>query len=305
MAVKSRPYIDDDLPCLQDALASWIQEAGGCGYYHMGNIPQWIYETLRGRHPVGDLVQVWEDGPNIVGIAINFLFDTAFHVFTSPSYRGTEAEVEMLQAAFETTLRFVKETKQDDTSVVTDVFSCDDTRRELLARLGFKEYRLWDHINERNLSEPIPEAQLPEGFIIRSATMADYEQLAMGRNDVFGADWTPELYRDEVMQKPGYQPEWEIVVVAPDRRIAAFTVIWLDEVNKVGLFEPVGTLRDFQRRGLARTMMLYALHKMKNLGMETATVEHTATNLAALGLYHGLGFRKKYETLGYRRICLD
>jgi ribosomal protein S18 acetylase RimI-like enzyme len=208
----------------------------------------------------------------------------------------------MLQSAFETTLRFVKATQRDDILVVTDVYSCDNNRRELLAHLGFQEYRLWDHINKRNLSEPIPEAQLPDGFIIRSATMEDYEQLARGRNDAFGADWTPEMYRAEVMQKPGYQPKREIVVVAPDRRIAAFTVIWLDKVNKAGLFEPVGTLRDFQRRGLARAMMLYALREMRKLGMETATVEHDATNLAALGLYRSLGFRKKYETVGYKRV---
>jgi ribosomal protein S18 acetylase RimI-like enzyme len=300
MTIKSRPYIDNDLPYLQDALASWLQEAGGCGYYHVGNIPHWIYGTLQGHHSVGDLVQVWEDGPNLVGMAINFLFDTAFQVFTSPAYRGTEVEIEMLQSAFETTLRFMKETKQAGASVVTDVFSCDDTRKELLARLGFEEYKLWDHINERSLSEPIPEAQLPGDFIIRSATMEDDEQLAMGRNDAFGADWTPELYRAEVMQKPGYQPNREIIVVAPDRRIAAFTVIWLDEVNKIGLFEPVGTLRDFQRRGLARALMLYALREMKKLGMEIATVEHDATNLAAFGLYQSLGFRKRYETLGYK-----
>jgi mycothiol synthase len=40
---------------------------------------------------------------------------------------------------------------------------------------------------------------------------------------------------------------------------------------------------------------------MRDLGMETARVEHDAENAAASALYRGLGFIKKYETLGYRR----
>jgi ribosomal protein S18 acetylase RimI-like enzyme len=302
MAIRSRAYTDDDLPQLQAALALWIQEAGACGYCHVGGLPHRIYENLRGRHPLGQLVQVWEDDRSIVGIAINFRFDIAFDVFTCPSYRGTDVELRMLQSAYATTLRCVKQLEREDTSVVTDVYSCDDARMELLQQLGFEEYRLWDHITERSLSGSIPEWRLPDGFTIRPATMDDYAQLAGARNDAFSASWSPEMYRDQVMRKPGYQPEREIVVVAADGRIAAFTVIWLDQLNKVGQFEPVGTRRDFQRRGLARAMMLYALGEMKRLGLETATVEHDASNLAALELYRGLGFRKKYETLGYRRL---
>lgn len=297
MSIRSRPYGDDDLPRLQAALAGWIRQTGACGYGHAGDVAHRIHENLRGRHPVGELVQVWEHGRSIVGMAINLRFDTAFDVFASPSCRGTDTELEMLRSAYETTLRYVPE----GAWVVTDVFRCDDTRAELLTRLGFAEYRVWDHVVERSLSRPVPEPRLPEGFTIRSATTEDCAQLAAARNDAFGADWSPETYRDEVMRKPGYQPEREIVVVAPDARIAAFTVTWLDDVNKVGQFEPVGTRREFQRRGLARAMMLRALGAMRSLGMETATVAYDAGNLAARELYRGLGFTKKYETVGYRR----
>ncbi len=301
MPITSRPYVDDDLPHLQAALARWTREAGDCGYCHAGELAHRIYENLRGRHPVGELVQLWEEGASIVGLAINLRFGQAFDVFASPAQRGTEAELEMLRSALETTFRYLREAGRQDTPVVTDVFDCDHIRRQFLAGLGFEEYRVWGLITERSLSGPIPQAGIPDGFMIRTATMDDCEQLASARNDAFGTDWTPELYRDEVMRKPGYQPEREIVVVAPAGQIAAFTVIWFDELNRVGHFEPVGTRREFQRRGLARAMMLHALHVMKSRGMAMATVEHEASNLAALALYRGLGFRKKYETLGYRR----
>lgn len=301
MPLQSRPYTDNDLPHLQETLAHWVSDAGDCGYYHIGNLAHWIYAILRERRPIGELVQVWEDDAGIAGIAINFLFDTAFQLFVRPAYRGTGAERTMLQSAFETTQRLIRSTGQSNTLVMTDVFSCDSIRIKALEQLGFTRYRLWDHITERSLSEPIPEVRLPEGFLIRCAADADYPQLASVRNDAFNNDWTAEQYRAMVMHKPGYQPEREIIVVAPDAQIAAFTVIHVDPVNKLGLFEPVGTRPAFQRRGLARAMMLYAMHEMKRQGMQAALVEHDATNTAALELYRSIGFQKKYETLGYTR----
>src|SRR5204863_606089 len=93
----------------------------------------------------------------------------------------------------------------------------------------------------------------------------------------------------------------ELVVVTTGGRVAAFTVTWVDEVNKVGHFEPVGTHRDFRGRGLARAMMLHGLERMRSLGMEAATVEYDASNVPARNLYAGIGFVKRFETFGFRR----
>lgn len=302
MSITVRPYSDNDLLTLQSELAGWTQATGDYGYCHVGDLPQRIYSGLRGVRPLGELVQVWMDGPQVVGFAINFLFSAAFCVYASPLHRGGATELAMLESATTTTLRCMREATSLEPIVITDVVSCDSTRIKLLQQLGFVQYRLWDHITERSLIEPLDAPQLPAGFTIRSATLKDYEQLALARNSAFNDDWTPDMYRDAVMRKPGYQPERELVVVAPGGQIAAFTIIWLDTLNKVGLFEPVGTHRDFQRMGLARALMLYALKVMRQAGMERALVEHNADNLAAHRLYASLGFQKKYETLGFRRV---
>lgn len=89
---------------------------------------------------------------------------------------------------------------------------------------------------------------MPAGFLLRGARLADADQLADARNHSFEEDWTGHQYRSVVMTKPGYQPEREIVAEAPDGRIAAFAVYWVDERNRVGHFEPVGTHHDFRRR---------------------------------------------------------
>lgn len=294
-------FADADLPRLQAALAGWIGEAGGCGYYHPGNLPHWIYEILRGRRPVGESVRLWEDESGIGGVAITGLFGSAFHVFTRPAWRGTDLELGLLRATVEMTLRQLDEDRAADRTVTTDVFGCDEIRKGQLARLGFGQFRLWDHIVERNLAAPIPEPELPAGFLIRSARFDDYGQLTLVRNSAFASDWTPEQYRDQVMAKPGYMLEHELVVAAPDGQIASLTVIRLDPLNRIGLFEPVATRREFQRRGLGQALLLYGLSELRRLGMGTATVGYDASNQAAGALYRRVGFTHIYETFGYMR----
>jgi mycothiol synthase len=298
-----RPYQDDDLPRLQEALARWRHDAGFCGYCHVGDLPDRIYEGIRGREPVGDLVRVWEAGPNLVGLAIALRFDTAFDVFVAPDLRGTDAERLMLEWGFRTTRRHTANGGKDHQHVVTDVFGCDVVRASLLIGLRFERFRLFDHIAERSLGtgEPLRPVRPPDGFTIRAATMEDAERLGDARNSAFDDDWSAGEYRREVMSKPGYDPQREIVAVSADGRIAAFTVIWLDRLNKVGNFEPVGTHGEYRRRGLARAVMLEGLARMRSEGMTSATVEYDATNEPAAELYRSLGFAKRYEMWGYRR----
>ena len=305
MPITTRSYTDADLPHLQSALARWIQQAGDCGYYHVGNIAHRIYEGFSGAQPVNQLVHIWEEEAEIIGFTYSFVFGAAFFAFTCPRYRGTQVERAMLRAASATTLHFIQQNQRADAAVITDVYNCDHRRIALLTQLGFVHDRMWDYITEQSLARPLPAPAGPDGFRIRSATPADYVQLALIRNNAFNSAWTPAAYRDHVMRRPHYRPENEIVAVAPDGRLAAFTVIRLDPINKVGQFEPVGTHSDFRRLGLARAMMLHGLAQMQQQGMTRATVEHLAENVPARELYRSLGFQKKYETLGFKQVQPD
>lgn len=93
------------------------------------------------------------------------------------------------------------------------------------------------------------------------------------------------------MESPGYEPERELIIQAEDGAIVAFAVIRYDYLNKNGLFEPVGTHKDYQRRGFGKAIMLHGLQKMFAAGMRFASVAHFGDNRAARGLYQSCGFR--------------
>lgn len=292
--LNKRPYTDADLPRLQEIMAGWIARTGRCGYDHIGELPHRIYENLRGRRPVGEVVHVWEHAGAPAGLTVNTRFGNAFDVLAAPELRGTDAEILMIEDAAATT-----GAATDAGEVLTDVFDCDVVRIDLLERLGFTRFRVWDDVREMALAGLPPEPDPPAGFTIRGARLSDADRLAEARNGAFQAGWTGAEYLEQVMRKPGYDPVREIVAEAPDGRVAAFAVHWIDPRNGLGHVEPVGTHPDFRRRGLARAVMLRAMHRMRTL--TTVTVNHDAGNLAARKLYESLGFAVRHRTYGYRR----
>jgi mycothiol synthase len=228
--------VDADLPAVKAALATWIRDAGWCGYCHPGDVEHRLYR----EGPQQRDAYVWEDVLGIAGIEITGRFGHVFDVFARPDCRG-EPELEMLRAAA-------------TRGTETDVYICDVTRVDLLVRIGFERYRDWDHIRTRSLDD-LPDVRLPAGF-----SLADVQTVARATT-------------------------------------------WFDEVNLVGLFEPVETDEGFRRLGLARVAMTEGLHRMRAAGMCTARVEHDITNEAAAALYESLGFTVAFETVGFRQAA--
>ena len=108
-----------------------------------------------------------------------------------------------------------------------------------------------------------------------------------------------------MMGAPTYRRELHLLVCAPDATLAAFCIIWHDDVNRMGLFEPVGCHPDHQRKGLATAMMREGLRRLQKLGSTQALVASSRRNQASNALYESLGFlstgRKWYWTKTLRR----
>jgi ribosomal protein S18 acetylase RimI-like enzyme len=92
------------------------------------------------------------------------------------------------------------------------------------------------------------------------------------------------------MRSPAYVRDNDLVAVAPDGRVGAFTIVWPDAELSVAQFEPVGTDPDFQRRGLGRAIIAAGLARLAAAGIARARVMTVAGNTAAVGLYLACGF---------------
>jgi len=291
-----------DLEAMQNALAKWSQTAGDCIYLHVGDIPHRVYNGMRGRFPVEEIVRIWENQGEIIGFVCCYPYWEAYDALVSPDFRGGDIERELLEWAYKNTRFWMDKIGTGDKPIVTDWMNGDTPRLSLFQELGYQEQRPHGVLTERSLLDPIPESKLSEGYHIRSAAGLDEAgKLAAVHMGAFNSKWTPELYRDEVMSKPGYVVDREMVVVAPDGRFAAFCVYWVDIINGVGYFEPVGTHKDFQRQGIGRALMNHTLRLMRQQGLIRARVIYESGNQVTKNFYTSLGFQALCQLIEFAR----
>jgi len=195
--------------------------------------------------------------------------------------------------------------------------SGDDLKMvSFLEREGYERQEMYYHCYRRPLIEPVPAPILPTGFTIRPVTgEAEAEMRAALQRDAFspkGSTTYEEgtLRQLAVMKMPHYDPQLDLMVMAPDGTPAAGCICWVDPVNRVGLFEPVGTRPQFRRQGLATALMLGGLQRLRERGMQAALVtgahpgkeEKSTEFTSSRFVYEAVGFQLLCRTYLYHKV---
>jgi mycothiol synthase len=148
---------------------------------------------------------------------------------------------------------------------------------------------------QRSAQRPIAGCVLPAGFVIRSlAGEGEVEAYVRLHRAAFGTENMTVEWRARTLRRPEYLPELDLVAVAPDGRLAAFCVAWLNshsEGKSSGQIEPLGVHKDFRGLGLGRAILGEALRRLHRCGADTVYVETDLQRTEALSLYKAVGFR--------------
>jgi GNAT superfamily N-acetyltransferase len=266
----------DDLRAMQALVqACWTRAS----HLHIGDLAWQRYP----RTPTADWpTRLWHNGEDIVAWAWSWREADAdadadqFYLLVHPDYAALYDEV--LDWA---------EATNPGRALGTIAFEHDAGLVEALARRG---YHLRRHgpfgLHTFRSLEDIPEPSLPAGFrVLSMVEISDVERKVAGHRASWSrfADYqqtdpllvsgmTVERYRDMMRTWP-YRPDLDLGVEGPGGRIVASCTTWLDEVNRVGLFEPVGVDPEFRRLGLSRAMCFAALKALKRAGATLATVK--------------------------------
>jgi mycothiol synthase len=291
-----------DLHAMLDLLSAGRKANNGTHYVHRGDLQWWLFYTDTPVDVWQSNIRLWMDANAecLIGWTLLSPEENAFDVFTVPELRGDAREDEMLTLA-------VDESSELDEIQNIWVAEDDGVRKRWLEGHGFA---IDEHHSSvyftHSLSGPMPAPVLPEDFTLRTSrgTEADARLRAVASHAAFGSkkpfdEYWPRTWR--LMQAPIYVPEHEIFVIAPDGQVAAYCIIWTDEITKVGHFEPVGTHPDFQRKGLGKVMLFDALRRLKSEGMTEADVCTNHDNESAIPLYKSVGFELKKKLLTYKK----
>lgn len=163
----------------------------------------------------------------------------------------------------------------------------------------------------RSLTEPIPEPQFPEGFMLRSTHgKADAIAWVEMFNQSFIDHWNhhEQTVEDHIhwLNDANYDSASDLLAIAPDGTFAAFCYCHVNQEKNVhkglneGWIGVLGTRRGFRRIGLGRAMLLSGLHRLKMLGLDTAKLGVDLDNPnQAKQLYESVGFSKAYTRFMY------
>ena len=181
--------------------------------------------------------------------------------------------------------------------------SCREDHKErldFLSQHGFHQTEVVTVHMQRNLSEPIPEFELPQGFQIRSVNgTEEAEAIASTHRAAFDSDYMTTENRLIIMNSSEYDPSLDLVVVAPDGTIAAYCTCSVKPDG--GYTDPVAVHPNYQRKGLAKALLLKAMQMLKAHGMKSAHLGTSGENIAMQKSAQSAGFFLEHKVLWFEK----
>jgi len=161
----------------------------------------------------------------------------------------------------------------------------------------------WSKVLMRRSSQiPVKVFEPRSDFIVRSfAGETEVQKYVELHQSVFESKNMTVDWRTRTLRHPDYEPDLDIVVESPDKRLVSFCICWFDQNSMTGHIEPLGSHKDFRQYGLGRVALSEGLHRLQSRGAETIFVETDNYRNTAFRLYESFDFLKIKDVLVYRK----
>ncbi len=259
------------------------------------------WDGWRFHRETTDITPIWqerlrlwetEDG-HLVGVAHPEGDGTVF-LELHPDYRHLQDE--MLAWAEKYLATPVIDTAQN--RLETFAFEYDTPRQKVLAARGYEKMPYGGVTRRIRFGKhPLPEIVMPEAYTVRGThdDEDDYRRIADILNAGFNRTMHTALeFKHFATRSPSFQHNLNLVAETPDGIFAALVGATYEPTNRYGIIEPVCTHPDHRRKGLARILILQALHRLQVLGATDVYVD-TGDMVAANTLYDEVGFTEAYK----------
>lgn len=297
MALKAHPFTQRDLSGLI-ALAQRVTAARAPrpSYYHPGDVCWQLY-----AEGASDDVGVWTDHDGIARALAIYERPSTFQFMIDPSSDADASDAVLAWAEERRGRAPTDEPLPRAYSDIADAWLAtwmterDDERARMLERHGYERGPVAGVRFGLELDADPPAPSLPPGARFRTIgdDAADIEARAELHRDAWSA-WGPSQHSSARYRRLRasllYDPQLD-VVLEYEGVLASYCVCWLDDVNGIGLFEPVGTRPSMTQRGFAHAVLHEALRRLRARGMRRAVVGTNAQNAPARALYASAGFR--------------
>ena len=156
-------------------------------------------------------------------------------------------------------------------------------------------------MREKPLASTLCETvKLPPGYSISILHESEWLSYFKAVHSVFNMMDTPEAFAS-IKRAPSNIDELHLNIVNDQNQIAAFCSVWLDRQNNVAEFEPVGTVSQFQKQGLAAALLAYACNRLREMKCSQVNVESWSESVGANKLYSACGLMEQDRLYGWNK----
>lgn len=302
MTAHARPYANsDDFAAMCNLLRANKRAIPTSGY-HIGDLNWWVFYDPSDIATREKAVLWHDEDQMLIGWALLHWDNGSSDLAVHHTIRGTAHEAAILTEAMALLEQRTRNQPDAPTEISTLTFADETTRIALLDSLGFTGETYLVYLMQ-DLNRPLPAPAPPTGYTFLDSMQPEYADLrADVHRQAFAATsrLTGAYYR-QFMPAPDYDPELDVVLVAPDGRFAAYAMTWFDQANALGGFEPVGTRPELQGRGLGKAVQYEALRRLQLRGAQTAQVITGADQPNNIAFYQSVGFRPVNTLLLHRK----
>jgi GNAT superfamily N-acetyltransferase len=298
--IRVRPCAGErDLAAMYDVAAIYPDVA-----LHLADLP-WRFSSP--PFSVPDQTRLWEDA---AGKLLAWTYLSTWNCvddFVRPGPHADQLALSILDWAIDRQHAEASATGERRTLYVTSR-SEDPARIARLERRGFVRDSWHDVHLARDLTTPIPEPALPPGFTIRPLDgERDVDTYVAMHRTAFGTNRMTAAWRRATLRDPHYEPNLDLVAVAPDGILAAFCVCWITPPlpsrggARIAQVEPMGVQPDYRRLGLGRALLHEGFRRARGLGADRMEVDAFSFSEPALRAYESVGFCRVYDELVFGR----
>ena len=162
----------------------------------------------------------------------------------------------------------------------------------LLEELGF-EVRWTSWVLKLPEGASIPERDLPEGYVVRTAEPGELEAAHDVLEDAF-LEWSErerESFADfaaATTGRPGFEP-WNLrLALAPDGSVAGVSLVLVSDNGTTGFVDRLAVRADQRHRGLAQALLVDSFAQARAHGTSTSELS-TDSRTGAQSLYEKVG----------------
>ncbi len=251
-------------------------------------------------------VRLWfdESGALIASALVDSYNNLVFQIDAAQTDWQLEREI----VAFGVERLRARANSDQDMTLDASCSARDRARVALLLRNGFVQRPERSIHLLRSLHDPIAPPRLPEGCVIRpSEGAAEADEWVRLHRQAFGTEHMTVDERLAMLEAPSYDPQGDLVLVAPDGRLVAYCMCQIDHEENArrgrqeGCTDPIATHPAYQRRRLASALLSAGLLLLRKRGMDWAAMGTNSENERLLRLALAAGFQVESTRLRFSR----